>query len=125
MDANDHCAGTALGRKHTVRASGVIRPNGLVVRAYLFRGVLLWIAARAAITVALMLAGEDPIRISGFTGVGIVLLVVVLGWIETRRRREGALLANLGVSPLLPSVCFAAPALLAELLLRFGATLFA
>lgn len=102
-----------------------MRPNRLVVRAYLFRGMLLWIAARAAIAVALMVVRQDPIELSISASVGVVLLIVALGWIETRRRRESALLANLGVSPLLLSACFAGPALSAEFLLRFGARLLA
>ena len=41
-----------------------VHPNPLVVRAYLVRGALLWIVARAAITVALVLAGSDALRLS-------------------------------------------------------------
>ena len=102
-----------------------MRPNPLVVRAYLLRGALLWIVARAAITGALVLAGGDALKLSTTALVEVVLLIVALGWIETRRRREGALLANLGVSPLILSVFFAGPALLGEFVLRFGAGLFA
>ena len=102
-----------------------MRPNRLVVRAFLFRGVLLWIVARAAIAVALVLAGGDALKLSTTALVEVALLIVALGWIETRRRREGVLLANLGVSPLLLSVFFAGPALAGEFVLRFGAALLA
>lgn len=102
-----------------------MRPNPLVVRAYLFRGALLWIVARAAITGALVLAGSDALRLSPIVLAEIVLLIVALGWIETRRRRENVLLANLGVSPILLTFLFAGPAVLGEFVLRFGATLLA
>jgi hypothetical protein len=102
-----------------------MRPNRLVVRAYLLRGALLWILARVAITGALVLAGGDALKLSTTALVEVVLLIVALGWIETRRRREGALLANLGVSPFLLSVFFAGPALLGEFVLRFAAALLA
>jgi hypothetical protein len=98
-------------------------PNRLVVRAYLFRGALLWIVTRATITSALVLAGSNALRLSTAALVEVVLLIVALGWIETRRRRESALLGNLGVSPVVLSVFFGAPALLGELLLRTGAAL--
>lgn len=102
-----------------------MRPNPLVVQAYLLRGALLWIVARAAITGALVLAEGDALKLSTTALVEVVLLIVALGWIETRRRREGALLANLGVSPLVLSAFFAGPALLGEFVLRFGAAVFA
>jgi hypothetical protein len=102
-----------------------MRPNPLVVRAYLFRGALLWIVARVAIAGALVLAGSDALKLSTAALVAVVMLIVALGWIETSRRREGALLANLGVSPVLLSVFFAGPALLGEFVLRFGAALLA
>jgi hypothetical protein len=102
-----------------------MHPNPLVVRAYLFRGVLLWIVARATIAGALLLAGGDALKLSTTALVEVVLLIVALGWIETRRRREGVLLANLGVSPLMLSVFFAGPALLGEFVLRFVAALLA
>jgi hypothetical protein len=86
---------------------------------------LLWIVTRATVTGALVLAGGDAIELSMTALVAIVLLIVALGWIETRRRREGALLANLGVSPFMLSVLFAGPALLGEFVIRLGAALLA
>jgi hypothetical protein len=72
---------------------------------------------------ALLLAGGDALRLSTTALVEVVLLIVALGWIETRRRRESVLLANLGVSPPLLSVFFAGPALVGEFALRVGAAL--
>lgn len=101
-----------------------MRPNPLIVRAYLFRGALLWIVTRAAITGALVLAGGNALRLSTAAVVEVILLIVALGWIETRRRRESALLGNLGVPPLALSAIFAAPALLGEIVVRIGAAVF-
>ena len=102
-----------------------MRPNRLIARAYLFRGASIWIVARAAIAVVLVLADGDPLRLSTTALVAVLVLVVALGWIETRRRREGVLLANLGVSPYLLSGLFAVPGVLGEIVLRFGAGLVA
>lgn len=71
----------------------------------------------------LLLADADALKLSKPSLVAIVLLILALGWIETRRRRESVLLGNLGVSPLVLSIFFAAPAILGELALRVGAAL--
>jgi len=84
---------------------------------------LIWIVARAALALTLVLAGGDPLKLSTTALAEVVVLVVALGWIETRRRREGVLLANLGVSPYLLSGLFAVPGLLGEIVLRFGGEL--
>lgn len=101
-----------------------MRPNALIMRAYLIRGALLWVVARAAITAALVLAGADALILSATALVETILLIVALGWIETGRRREHDLLANLAVSPLILSFLFAVPALLGEFVLRFGGVVF-
>ncbi len=102
-----------------------MRPNPWIIQTYLFRGALLWAVARVAIAGVLVLAGGDAVNLSTPAFVGVVLLIVALGWIETRRLREGVLLANLGVSPLVLSVFYAGPALLGDLVFRFGAGLLA
>lgn len=102
-----------------------MRPNPLIVRAYLFRGALLWIVTRAAITGVLVLAGGNALRLSTAALIEVVLLIVALGWIETRRHRERSLLGNLGVSPLALSAFFAGPALLGEIVVRIVASVLA
>jgi hypothetical protein len=59
------------------------------------------------------------------TLVEVVLLIVALGWIETWRHRERALLGNLGISPFVLSAFFAGPALVGEFVFRVGAALLA
>jgi hypothetical protein len=99
----------------------VTAPNSLVLRAYLIRGAWLWIVARGIITGALLLAGSDALHLSPVAFIEVVLLIVALGWIDMRRRRESVFLANLGVSPLVLSALFGVPALLGEMLVRTGA----
>ncbi|MEO7456916.1 MAG: hypothetical protein ABIY52_11690 [Gemmatimonadaceae bacterium] len=55
---------------------------------------------------------------------GIVLLSVGVSLLETHLRRERAFLGNLGVRPLVIGLLFAAPALIGELAIRAGGTVF-
>lgn len=98
-----------------------MRPNRLIVRTYLSRGTQLWLATRAMLSGVFLLAGLDPLRLSTAAAVGTILLSVAVSFLETRRRRERAFLANLGVRPLVLGALFAAPALFGEVALRFGA----
>lgn len=100
-------------------------PSTLVTNAYLRRGLLLWLVIRAALTCVLWIAGDEVWQLSAIALVEVVLLIVALGWLETLRHRERALLGNLGVSPLLLSALFAVPAMLGEAMLRIGASVLA
>ena len=97
-----------------------MRPNRLVVRAYLSRGARLWLVTRAMLSGVFLLAGTNPVQLSAAVVVAIILLSVVLGFLETHRRREGAFLANLGVRPLVLGALFAGPAMIGEVALRLG-----
>lgn len=97
-----------------------MRPDSVVIRPYLLRGLFLWIVTRVAITGVILLAGGNAIEFSTAASVEVVILIVALGWVETLRLRERALLGNLGVSPLVLSSFFAGPALLGELALRIA-----
>jgi hypothetical protein len=72
-----------------------------------------------------VLAGSDALRLSVRAFVAIVLLVLVLGWIETGRRRELTLLGNLGTSRLVISAFLTSPAVFGEIALRTAASIFA
>ena|SRR5689334_14186861 len=99
-------------------------PNRLIIRAHLRRGARLWLIARAMLSGVFLLAGTNPFRLSAIVAVEIVLLTGAVSFIETHRRRERALLANLGVRPLILGALFAAPALIGEVTLRLGGTAF-
>jgi hypothetical protein len=97
-----------------------MRPNRLVVRAYLSRGAWLWLAARALLSAVFLLAGTNPLQLSAAAVVEIILLSVGLSFLETHRRRERVFLANLGVRPLVLGALFAAAAMTGEVALRLG-----
>jgi hypothetical protein len=101
-----------------------MRPNRLFVRAYLSRGAGFWLATRVAVTGVVLLAGASPLRLSVATAAEVILLSGIMSVLETHRRRERALLANLGVSPFLLGALFLGPALVGEIALRLGGTAF-
>lgn len=102
-----------------------MRSDPLIVRAYLARGTRLWVITRALLIVAFLFASADPFRLSAVELVGVITLSAALGFLETRRHRERALLGNLGVSPLLLGGLFAAPAFVGEVAIRLGMAAFA
>jgi hypothetical protein len=99
-----------------------MRPNRLIVRAYLSRGARLWLVTRVLLSGVFLLAGTNPVQLPVATGVEIVLLSIGVSFLETRRRRERAFLANLGVRPVMLGALFAGPAMLGEAALRLGGT---
>jgi uncharacterized RDD family membrane protein YckC len=101
-----------------------MRPNRLIVRAYLSRGTRLWLITRAMLSGVFLLAGTNPVQLSAAAGVEIILLSVVVSALETRRRRERAFLANLRVRPLMLGALFAGPAMVGEVALRLGGAAF-
>ena len=80
----------------------------------------MWLAIRVTLSGVLLLAGANPIQLSAAAVVEIVFLSVVVSLLETHRRRERALLANLGVRPLLLGALFAGPALIGEVALQLA-----
>jgi len=90
-------------------------------RAYLVRGVGLWILVRMALAFV-MSAGAEAV-----TGPGTVVAipyiagVVFLGvWADARVRREDLLLANAGISPLRGPAVSGSVAFALEVALRVG-----
>lgn len=70
-----------------------------------------------------LLATVNPLRVSAMAGLGIVLLTVAVGVLDTHRRRERVLLANLGVRLFAIGALFAIPALIGEPVLHVCGTL--
>ena len=93
-------------------------PDGLIVGTYVRRGAGLWIGMRAVVTVFTLLAQGDPLRPTAGMTIGIVAVSAALGLLETHRRRERALLGNLGVSLPALALMLAVPAAIGELVLR-------
>jgi hypothetical protein len=101
-----------------------MRPNRLIVRAYLSRGARLWLLTRLLLSGVFLLAGTTPVPLSAAVGVEFILLNVAVSVLETRRRRERAFLANLGLRPLILGALFAGPAMIGEVALRVGGVAF-
>jgi len=95
-----------------------VRPNQLIVRAYLLRAAGLWLAVRSASGLVMAFAGSDPLRFTIGASVVVVALSIAVGFVEIGLRRESALLGNLGVSPLVLGCIFAAPAAVGEAILK-------
>jgi hypothetical protein len=93
----------------------------LVFEAYLVRGAVCWLSTRAVVGCVLLLAGLSPVRLSAIAAFEVVALSVAVSVLETFRKREFTLLANLAIHPLALLVVFATPAILAELALSLAA----
>lgn len=96
--------------------------NRLFLRLYLLRAAQLWVGTRALLTVIFLFARVDPLRLSAPAMLESILLSVAVNFVAVHRNRERVLLGNMGFGPLFLGALFAAPALVGELLIRFGAT---
>jgi len=92
-----------------------MRPNPLIIRAFLTRGAWLWIGARLLASAVIALAGTNPLDFSLMASLLIVGVSTALGAVDVVRRHERALLENLGVSRMMLLAFFAGPAALGEL----------
>jgi hypothetical protein len=95
-----------------------------IARPYIARGLLLWIAARAMLSMLALVAVSAGVATHGpiFGGAvairaSAVCLSAILGLIETAGRKERALLGNLAVSRVSFLALVAGPAMAAELTL--------
>jgi hypothetical protein len=95
-----------------------MRPDRVIATAYLRRGAVLWVVTRAALSVLWILAGDHPLRLSVASTVGALLSYVAVGYVETSRRHEWELLANLGIKRRMLALAFLVPAVIGEAVLR-------
>ncbi len=86
-----------------------------VLRTWIPRGALLWLAVRAMASVLIALAGGDPLAPSAGRSLLLVALTVVVCFVQSARTREWMLLGNLGVTPMSLAVVYALPALAGEI----------
>jgi hypothetical protein len=91
-----------------------MRPNALVARAYLARGAWLWLATRLLVMLAFLWADLDPLQLSLGIALQVIVLSVVAGFLDVHRRRERALLGNLGIGSRPLGAMFLAPAVAGE-----------
>lgn len=90
-------------------------PTPLVARAYLARSFRLWLGIRVLLGLAGALATSNVVRLPAAAIAPIVCLTIMVAFIDTRWRREHALLGNLGIGPLTLGALFAVPPLIAEI----------
>jgi hypothetical protein len=99
-------------------------PNPLVVRAYLFRSARLWVGIRALTAIALGIAElPPPFPHSPKAALLFVLISTTLCFVDVWRRRERALIGNLGMSPWTLGAVSVVPPTLGELCVVIGAQL--
>jgi hypothetical protein len=99
-------------REPTKRAHGRIGP---IEFAVIRRILCLWLAARIAAAFLLLLVRLNPLDLSVRGGLILVACVGTLSWIDTKRRNEDILLANLGTSPAILTVAPCVPPFVMEL----------
>ena len=97
-----------------------MRPNRVIVRAYLVRGLWLWLSVRAVATAVLLLGRVDPVHLPLASQFQIAAFAVGACFLETHRQRERALLGNLGVRAGALATIFAVPAILGEATIRLA-----
>jgi hypothetical protein len=91
---------------------------GPIEVAVLRRALVLWVLIRVAVAGLLLLAKDGhPLSIDPRAALIIVATVGVLSWVDTKRRNEDVLLANLGTSRWTIHVVSVGPALMLEGLL--------
>jgi hypothetical protein len=80
--------------------------------------LVLWVLIRVAVTGLLLMTHEGhPLSIDPRATLLIIATVGVLSWVDTKRRNEDILLANLGTSRWAIHVFSVGPALMLEALL--------
>lgn len=85
-------------------------PNAVVTKAYLSRGLRLWISGR----LLLLIAGINPVRPSIQGMILLIVLTAALAFVDIRIRREAALIGNLGLSTATVVMLVVAPAIAGE-----------
>jgi len=86
----------------------------LLMRALVLRAFGIWIGIRAIVAAILLVARMDPIRLGPASVGEVVLLCIVVCTLDSLRRRERALFANLGIRPAVLVMIFAVPSAIGE-----------
>jgi hypothetical protein len=96
----------------------------MLVRTFVARGFRLWLLTRLLIIAVFFFTGglgggaENPFKLASIAVASVIAMSVVVGLVETVRRRELALLGNLGVSRGYLVAFYGIPALFGEIVLR-------
>jgi hypothetical protein len=90
---------------------------GVMEQSLIRRSGSLWLLIRVVIAPFVMATGEHPVFLGPPAAMLVIAVCVSLCWIETRRRFEDLMLANLGTSPWTIIFLVAVPPVLLELAL--------
>jgi hypothetical protein len=96
-------------------SGGFSVPWGPVEMAVLRRALTLWLMIRLVVTAFLVPAGAHPFWLHPKAALIVIASVGYLSWLDTRRRNEHLLLANLGTPRWLIHGLGFAPVLILEL----------
>ncbi len=98
-------------------------PDASILAPLLRRAAGLWILVRIAVVgLAAIAPGGDDVALLHWHppgAIGSIAACALLGFIDTRRRKERALLANLGVADRELVAIFVTPAIFGEIVLAF------
>lgn len=103
---------------------GLLLPERTFGRALALRSLAVWLLARTLLPATLLLGGggdvapAEAVFLSPRTALGVALAAALLAMLDTRRRNEHLLLANLGVGPAAQWTLALLPALLGEIVFR-------
>ncbi|HEY2165514.1 MAG TPA: hypothetical protein VGH04_16065 [Gemmatimonadaceae bacterium] len=95
-----------------------MRAHWPYLQAYLVRGATCWIAAHAVVAIVAWFGGLPALPLTASGAVEMIAASVALGFVDTRRRREMALIGNLAIHPVALTGALATPAVLGELMLH-------
>jgi hypothetical protein len=95
-----------------------MRAHWPYLQAYLVRGATCWLAAHAVVAVVAWFGSLPALPLTTSGAVDMIAVSVALGFADTLRRREMALIGNLAIHPVALTGALAAPAILGELILH-------
>jgi hypothetical protein len=99
-----------------------MRAHWPYLQVYLVRGATCWLAAHAVVAIVALFGGLPAIPLTAAGAVEMIAVSAALGFADTLRRREMALIGNLAIHPVALTGALAAPAVLGELILHAIAT---
>lgn len=92
-------------------------------RAYAARGLGLWFLVRGVASAFILLSAGNPLRLTAAAAIAMVGISVGICYVDTHRKKEWPLLANLAVHPATLAATFVVPAILGETAVRVAAHL--
>jgi hypothetical protein len=95
-----------------------MRAHWPYLQAYLVRGATCWLAAHAVTAIVAWFGGLPALPLTTSAAFEMIAASVALGFVDTVRRREMALIGNLAIHPVALTGALAIPAILGELILH-------